>query len=81
MLLTAVGCAAALLPAVVLGGRAGLEVIQPMALVVLGGLLSSMLVNLFVLPSLFLQSGPSAQSEATAVSIEPVADPQIIGAR
>ena len=81
MLLTALATAAALLPTVVLGGRAGLEVVQPMALVILGGLVSSTLINLFVVPSLFLQSGPSPEREAVAVPSEQVTDPQVIGAR
>ena len=80
VLVTAVSTAAALLPAVLLGGRAGLEVIQPMALVMLGGLLSSTLINLFVIPSLFLQSGPSAEPERATIPLEQARDPHVIGA-
>jgi Cu/Ag efflux pump CusA len=79
-LVTALGTAAALLPFAVLGGRAGLEVVQPMAMVILGGLVSSTLINLFVVPSLFLRSGSHPQSEMVAVSIEQARDRQAIGA-
>lgn len=80
MLITALGTAAALMPFAVLGGRAGLEVVQPMALVILGGLVSSTLINLFVVPSLFLRSRVRPESEMVAVPIEQVRDPQAIGA-
>jgi CzcA family heavy metal efflux pump len=50
-------CALALLalPFVALGSRAGLEVIHPMAVVILGGLVTTTLLALFVLPSLYLR--------------------------
>jgi Cu/Ag efflux pump CusA len=46
--------AAALIPAAVLGARAGLEFLHPMAVTMLGGLVSLLLVQLFVLPALLL---------------------------
>jgi Cu/Ag efflux pump CusA len=52
-LTTAVGTAMAVLPLVLLGEVAGLELLQPMAVVVLGGLITSTLVALFVLPALY----------------------------
>jgi Cu/Ag efflux pump CusA len=45
---------AALLPASVLGNVAGLEILQPAALVIVAGVLVSALVTLFVVPSLYL---------------------------
>jgi predicted exporter len=48
----------------VIGGRAaGFEVVHPLAVVVLGGLITSMLLNLFVLPALYLRFGPSPEAE------------------
>jgi Cu/Ag efflux pump CusA len=44
----------ALAPLLVLGGP-GLEIAQPLATVMLGGLVTTMLVNLFVLPVLYLR--------------------------
>jgi AcrB/AcrD/AcrF family len=47
--------ALALVPLAVAGSIPGHEVEHPMAIVILGGLLSSTLLNLFVLPSLCLR--------------------------
>ena len=55
--------AVALLPAVLLGGIAGQEIIQPMAIVIMGGLVTSALVSLFVLPALYLRFGPRQEPE------------------
>jgi Cu/Ag efflux pump CusA len=49
---SAIAVALAFAPAALAGDAAGLEIIQPMALVVMGGLVSSVLVNLFVIPTL-----------------------------
>jgi CzcA family heavy metal efflux pump len=50
ILMTALVTGIALLPLLGLGGRAGGEIEQPMALVIVGGLLSSTWLNLFVVP-------------------------------
>jgi Cu/Ag efflux pump CusA len=55
ILTTAVATALALLPFVFLGNRAGLEIVNPMAVVVLGGLVTSSLLSLFVMPALYLR--------------------------
>jgi Cu/Ag efflux pump CusA len=47
--------ALALVPLVVAGAVTGLEVAAPLALIILGGLVSTALVNLFVLPALYLR--------------------------
>jgi predicted exporter len=47
------------LPFVVMGSRPGLEVVHPMAVVILGGLLTTTFVSLFVLPALCAQWGPT----------------------
>jgi Cu/Ag efflux pump CusA len=54
---TAVTTAVVLLPAVVLGGRAGLELLRPFAVTVLGGLVTMTIVTLIVLPALDLATG------------------------
>jgi CzcA family heavy metal efflux pump len=56
-LTTTAALALVALPFVVLGTRPGLEVLHPMAVVVLGGLVSSAYVILFVLPALYLRFG------------------------
>jgi len=55
VLMTALATALALVPLAVAGSIPGHEVEHPMAIVILGGLLSSTLLNLFVLPSLCLR--------------------------
>ncbi|MFN2490229.1 MAG: efflux RND transporter permease subunit [Actinomycetota bacterium] len=56
-LMTASALTLLLLPLVVLGDVAGLEILHPMAIVVLGGLVTSTLLSLFVLPVLYLRFG------------------------
>ncbi len=51
IVMTALVTGIALLPLLFLGGRAGGEIEQPMALVIVGGLLSSTWLNLFVVPT------------------------------
>jgi Cu/Ag efflux pump CusA len=53
----AVATGLALAPLLVLGGGSGLEIARPLATVMLGGLVTTMLVNLFVLPILYLRFG------------------------
>jgi CzcA family heavy metal efflux pump len=57
LLTTASAVALIALPFVVLGTRPGLEVVHPMAVVVLGGLVTALFLSLFVLPALYLQIG------------------------
>jgi Cu/Ag efflux pump CusA len=57
ILTTAVAVAVVALPFVVLGSRPGLEVVSPMALVILGGLVTSTFLSLFLLPALYLRFG------------------------
>jgi Cu/Ag efflux pump CusA len=65
-LTVAVATAAAVLPFVILGNVAGMEIVNPMAIVMLGGLLTSTLLSLFVLPVLYLRFGAGAQPEPVA---------------
>lgn len=57
ILMTALATALALVPLVVYGDRPGQEIEFPMAVVILGGLLTSTVLNLFVLPALYLWMG------------------------
>jgi CzcA family heavy metal efflux pump len=61
---TAVAVALIVLPFVVMGSRPGLEVVHPMAVVILGGLLTTTFVSLFVLPALCAQWGPTRRPSA-----------------
>jgi CzcA family heavy metal efflux pump len=55
---------AAMVPFVLLGNRPGYEVVRPMAVVVLGGLVTAVLVSLFVLPALYLRFAPGVRRTA-----------------
>jgi Cu/Ag efflux pump CusA len=59
ILMTAGATALALLPLVAAGDIPGQEIEYPMAVVILGGLGTSTLLNLFVVPSLYLRFGRS----------------------
>jgi Cu/Ag efflux pump CusA len=71
---TTLGIVLALLPVVVLGERPGLEILRPLAFVVLGGLVTTAVVTLFVIPTLYLRfaarpadGGASASQPGMAV--------------
>jgi Cu/Ag efflux pump CusA len=55
ILMTAGATGLALVPLAIAGSVAGHEIEHPMAIVILGGLVTSTLLNLFVLPSLYLR--------------------------
>jgi Cu/Ag efflux pump CusA len=71
ILMTALATGLALVPLVVAGSIPGHEIEHPMAIVILGGLVTSTLINLFVLPSLYLRLGRSRR-EGTATAAERV---------
>jgi Cu/Ag efflux pump CusA len=64
ILMTSLATALALVPLVVAGSIPGNEIEHPMAMVILGGLVTSTLLNLFVLPPLYLRFGGSAPAPA-----------------
>jgi CzcA family heavy metal efflux pump len=66
ILTASLATAVALVPFVVLGDRAGYEIVHPMAVVVLGGLVTSVLLSLFLMPSLYLRFGAGTQASAAA---------------
>lgn len=68
LLASTVTLAVALLPMVWLGNRAGLEIVHPLAIVVLGGLIASTLAHLFVVPALYLRFRPVKQSNEPGAS-------------
>jgi Cu/Ag efflux pump CusA len=57
ILMTASATAMALVPLLVAGSIPGHEIEHPMAVVIMGGLITSTLLNLFVVPSLYLRFG------------------------
>ena len=64
--MTATVTALALLPLIVGGSRPGQEIEHPMAIVIVGGLVSSTVLNLFLVPALFLRYGSPAMPNEEA---------------
>ena len=64
VMMTALTTALALVPLALSRGVAGKEILYPVAVVILGGLIGSTLLNMVVLPSLFLKFGSSAYQYA-----------------
>jgi Cu/Ag efflux pump CusA len=62
-LATALTTALAVLPFVITGNIPGQEIVFPMGIVILGGLVTSTIVNLFALPALYLRFGASREPE------------------
>ncbi|MGZ8904824.1 MAG: efflux RND transporter permease subunit [Nitrospira sp.] len=63
IMLTALTLGLALLPFVLFGGIAGSEIVHPMAIVILCGLVTSTLFSLFVVPALYLRFGVSREPD------------------
>lgn len=61
ILMTALATGLAVLPMAVIGDRAGLETLYPMAIVILGSLVTATLMNLFLLPALYVRYGMHAE--------------------
>jgi Cu/Ag efflux pump CusA len=72
---TAVALVLVFLPLALAGGD-GFEVVQPMAVVVLGGVVTTTLLNLFVLPALYLRFGsrPEGARDQFDTFLEPPAE-------
>jgi Cu/Ag efflux pump CusA len=69
IMMTALTTGLALVPLLILGSIPGQEIEHPMAIVIVGGLVTSTLLNLFVVPSLYLRFGkPKAEREAAALA-------------
>jgi len=67
IMMTALATGLALIPLVVAGSIPGHEIEHPMAIVILGGLVTATLINLFVLPSLYLAFGKSKRERRAEV--------------
>ena len=72
ILMTTVATVVAMLPLIFAGDAVGLEIVRPMAIVILGGVITAALLNLYVLPSLYLRHGfvePDTSTEDLFVTI------------
>jgi CzcA family heavy metal efflux pump len=61
-------------PLAIAGRIAGLEIVQPMAVVILGGLVSTTLLSLFIVPALYRSFGEHSGSDLFLVFDEPTVD-------
>jgi Cu/Ag efflux pump CusA len=57
-------------PFVVIGGLPGLEILRPLAIVVIGGIATSTLFTLFLLPAVYFRSGSSPEPDAASQLVE-----------
>jgi CzcA family heavy metal efflux pump len=70
IMMTALATGLALVPLAVAGAKPGHEIEHPMAIVILGGLVTSTLLNLFVLPSLYLRFGKGRKERLASRTAE-----------
>ena len=78
ILTTAAATGAVFLPALITGGDAGRELLYPLAIVVLSGLLTATLLTLFVVPILYLRFGSALapQPDETVEHVVEVTPPR-----
>ena len=62
ILMTTLATGLALVPLVIAGSKPGHEIEHPLAVVILGGLVTSTLLNLFVVPVLYLRFGKGSHA-------------------
>ncbi|MGH8656589.1 MAG: efflux RND transporter permease subunit [Gammaproteobacteria bacterium] len=66
IVMSTLGSILALLPLVIVGSLSGHEIVHPLAVIVLGGLVTSTLLNLLVTPGLYLRVAPASQPDPAA---------------
>ncbi len=74
IMMTVLTTAAAIVPLVAAGSIPGHEIEHPLAVVVLGGLVTSTLLNLFVVPSLYLRFGKDRNPRSRRSASAPAGD-------
>ncbi len=81
VVITALTVAAVFVPLLFLGNAAGVEVVRPMAVVVIGGLVTSTVLTLFVVPGLYLLvigAPADGQPVSGRRSPEPTTAPELV---
>ena len=67
-LMTALTTGLAMVPFLIFGGP-GLEIVRPIAIIILGGLVTSTFVSLFVVPTFYLRFGAQREAELDLVPV------------
>jgi CzcA family heavy metal efflux pump len=67
VLMTALTAILGLIPLVLAGGEAGKEILHPVAVVIVGGLISSTLLDIFVTPTVFFHFGRKSALHSIAI--------------
>lgn len=71
VLMTAFSAALALVPLLLSKGQPGKEILYPVAVVIVGGLISSTLLDIFVTPAVFYRFGRKAIARLTSYEDDP----------
>ena len=71
ILMTALTAGLALIPLALGGGEPGKEIQTPMAIVILGGLLTSTLLNMVIVPVLFERFAPEKVDKKPVLGVTP----------
>ena len=71
IMMTALTTGLALIPLAIAGDLPGHEIEHPMAIVILGGLVTSTLLNLLVVPTLYLRFGKSPERADSTITVSP----------
>jgi len=79
ILMTAFATGLALAPCLLLGDIPGLELLRPMAIVILGGLITSTLLNLFIVPTLYLRLAVSGVHDLELAPVTGGAQERVLG--
>jgi multidrug efflux pump subunit AcrB len=69
ILMTTGAAALATLPLIIFGHLPGHEIEYPMAVVIMGGLVTSTLLNLFILPAFYLRFGRGAALPTNGLTV------------
>ena len=79
IVMTALAMGLACVPILVLGDRPGLELLRPMAVVLMGGLITSTLMSLFFFPTLYLDLTARRAAGTVDVTLPNATEPQPAG--